>query len=195
LNENLPAPHHALGFLADRLGQTGVAAVHYREALKVDPGFAPSRANLGRIDYQRGLFDEAREQFERLTEVAPESVQGWVGLTESLLRLGREDDADAVLSRARAKLGDVPELRLLVARQLLRRGAFAAAEEVLAPLTDDPERGPRAAAWSWISVARVGEGKRDEAVQAAREALLADSSSALASHALRVALSAGERTP
>jgi Tfp pilus assembly protein PilF len=173
LNEDLPTPHHALGLLFDKRGQTTVAEHHYREALKVDPGFAPARANLGRILFQRGAFDDAREQFERLTEVAPESTEGWAGLTESLVRLGREDDADDTLARGRARIGDVPDLLILVARQLLRRRAFEAAETLLAPLTFHADSTRQSAAWSWICVARLGEGKAEAALVAAREALLA----------------------
>jgi tetratricopeptide (TPR) repeat protein len=188
LNEDLPTPHHALGLLFDREGKVALAERHYREALKVDPGFAPARANLARILFQRGAFDDAREQFERLTEAAPESMEGWAGLTESLVRLGREDDADDVLARGRAHIGDVPELLVLVARQLLRRRAFAEAEELLAPLTShaDPKR--QGAAWSWICVARLGEGRAEAAVAAAREALLAGGPDPLATYAMRTAL-------
>src|SRR5580658_69992 len=53
LNNDLPTPHHALGLLFDRRGQAKVAAYHYREALKVDPGFAPARANLARLEFRR----------------------------------------------------------------------------------------------------------------------------------------------
>jgi tetratricopeptide (TPR) repeat protein len=188
LNEDLPAPHHALGLLADRRGQGPIAEHHYKAALKVDPGFAPARANLGRLDFQRGAFDDAREQFERLTEAAPEAIEGWTGLTESLLRLGREDDADAALGRGRARLGDRPELLLLVARQLLRRGAFPEAEEILAPLTGYADARHQSAAWSWIAVARVGEGRPGEAMLAASEALRADANDPLAKHAMSEAL-------
>ncbi len=52
-------------------------------------------------------------------------MEGWAGWTESLVRLGRDDDADEVLARGRAHIGDAPELLVLVARQLLRRRAFA----------------------------------------------------------------------
>jgi tetratricopeptide (TPR) repeat protein len=190
LNRDLPAPHHALGLLADRLGQAQVAANHYRAALKVDPGFAPARANLGRLEFRLGEFDEAREQFERLTEVAPDSTEGWVGLTECLLRLGREDQADHALATARARLGDGPELVMLVARQFLRRGAFEAAEEALAPLTGHADSHRQAAAWSWIAVARLGEGRLDEAVQAASEALVLDRDETLQNHVMSVALEA-----
>jgi tetratricopeptide (TPR) repeat protein len=190
LNADLPAPHHALGLLADRRGDFEVAEKHYRDALKVDPGFAPARANLGRLYFRRAAFDDAREQFERLTEVAPESSEGWIGLTECFVRLGREDDADHALARGRTEVGDLPEIELLVARQLLRRGAFAQAEEILAPLTAhaDPER--QAAAWSWIAVARLGEGRPESAVQAASQALQADRDEVLPNHVMSAALEA-----
>ncbi len=188
LNEDLPTPHHALGLLFDRRGQSAIAEHHYREALKVDPGFAPARANLGRILFQRGAFHEAREQFERLTEVAPESTEGWAGLTESLVRLGREDDADDALARGRAHVGDVPDLVLLVARQLLRRRAFEAAETLLAPLTFHIDPSRQAAAWSWICVARLGEGRGDDAMTAAREALLAGAADPIATYAMGAVL-------
>jgi Flp pilus assembly protein TadD len=188
LNSDLPAPHHALGLLADRRGDIEVAEKHYKEALKVDPGFAPARANLGRSYFARGRFDDAREQFERLTEVAPESVEGWTGLTESLLRLGREDDADQALAEGRAHTGDPPDILLLVARQLLRREAFEKAEEALAPLTHHTDSSRRAAAWSWIAVARLGQGETEGAVSAASEALLADRDDALPNHVMSVAL-------
>jgi len=43
LNPDLPAPHHALGLLADKRDIGKEAEAHYRQALKVDPGFAPAR--------------------------------------------------------------------------------------------------------------------------------------------------------
>src|SRR5687768_825498 len=46
LNPDLPAPHHALGLLADRRDIAKEAEGHYRQALKVDPGFVPARVNL-----------------------------------------------------------------------------------------------------------------------------------------------------
>jgi tetratricopeptide (TPR) repeat protein len=170
LNEDLPAPHHALGLLEEEQGRMDQAEKHYRAALRVDPGFAASRVNLARMLFAQGRVDESREQFERLTEVAPDAIDGWVGLVEAFLRLGRESDADHVTGRARARFGDRPELVLLVARQLLRRGAFAEVAPLLAPLT--ALDGPRAAtAWAWIAVARLGAGDRQSARDAALEAL------------------------
>ena len=70
LNPDLPAPHHALGALADRRGE-GHAR---REALsrgarRSTPAFVAARVNLARRLFERGAFEDAREQFLRLTQV------------------------------------------------------------------------------------------------------------------------------
>lgn len=180
LNPDLPAPHHALGLLADRRDQQKEAEAHYRAALKVDPGFVPSRVNLARRLFQRGAHEDAREQFLRLTQVEPDAVLGYVGLVECLLRIDREAEADGVLDRARTRFGERPELLVLVARQMLRRGAPAEAEEILSPLTDDADKSRAASAWAWIAVARLDRGDRAGARQAATEALKLEREDAVA---------------
>lgn len=188
LNEDLPAPHHALGVLAEKRGRLDDAEKHYRAALKVDPGFAPARENLARRLFARGDYEGAREQFLRLTEVRPDALDGWLGLVESLLRVGREDDADRTLAHARSVFGDRDPIVLLVARQMLRRGAFREAEAALAPLTASSSSA--GAAWAWTAVARLGQGRRDGAIAAAREAQHVDGDDAVAAYVIAEA-----RTP
>jgi Flp pilus assembly protein TadD len=190
LNPDLPAPHQALGLLEERCSRPKEAEAAYRAALAVDPGFAPARANLGRMLFASGRFDDAREQFLRLVEVAPTSLGGWLGLAESLSRLGRDRDGDVVIERARRRFGDDPEIVMLVARQMLRRGAYGEAEALLEPLTQagDPKRSARA--WAWLGVARLGSGDVHGAGVAADEALLSDSSDSVARYVLTQAESA-----
>ena len=52
------------------------------------------------------------------------------------------------IGRACARFGDVPEVRMLVARLELRSEAFVEAEETLAPLTGDANRSRASAAWA-----------------------------------------------
>jgi tetratricopeptide (TPR) repeat protein len=185
LNPDLPAPHHALGLLADRRDLGKEAEAHYRQALKVDPGFVPSRVNLARRLFQRGAFEDAREQFLRLTQVEPDVLAGYIGLAECLLRLDRDGEADDVIGRARVRFGDGAEVRMLVAKQLLRRSAFAEAEEILAPLTADADKPRAGAAWAWIGVARLGKGDTQGAKVAAGEALLVDRDDGVAREVLK----------
>lgn len=180
LNPDLPAPHHALGLLADRRGIGKEAEGHYRQALKVDPGFVPSRENLARRLFERKAYDDAREQYLRLTQVQPSALQGYVGLAECYLRLDREADAGDVITRARGRFGDRAEVTLLVARLQLRGEAFAEAEQTLAPLTDDADKNRAATAWAWIGVARAARSDRDGALAAKKESLARDPKNAVA---------------
>jgi len=171
LNPDLPAPFHAMGLLEERASDLEKAEKSYRAALKVDPGFGPARVNLGRLLFARQDYERAREQFLRLTEVAPGVVEGWSGLVESTLRLKREHEADEILDRARASLGERPQLVLLVARRLLRQGNPPAAIEALAPMTQNANASLQAAAYAWLAVARAIEGDVEASRAAAQEAL------------------------
>jgi Flp pilus assembly protein TadD len=193
LNRDLPAPHHALGVLAEAQGDGPAAEAFYRDALKVDPGFAASRANLARRLFARGQYENAREQFQRLREVQPDSAEGWAGEAETLMRLDREAEAEAVIAAGRARAGDAPALLLVLARLRLAAGAWDEAEAILAPLTGGDDRPRAAAAWSWIAVARAGRGDVDGAREAARAALAMDRDDPVARYAL--AVSAGTGTP
>jgi tetratricopeptide (TPR) repeat protein len=185
LNPDLATPHHALGLLADREESGADAERNYRAALRVDPGFAPARVNLARRLFERGAVEEAREQFLRVTQVAPEVVEGWAGLCETLLRLQRPDDAEVVLARARTQFGDHPSLEILEARFLLRRNAFADAEQRLAPLSRLADRKQASAALSWLAIARLGKGDVAGAIDAAERATSIDPDDGVARYALK----------
>jgi Flp pilus assembly protein TadD len=187
INQDVPAPHHALGLLAEKDGRGEDAERHYRAALKVDPGFAPARANLARRLFARGQYEDAREQFERLEQVAPDAVAGWAGEAEALIQLGREAEADEVVAVGRERLGDAPPLMLLVGRERLARGEWEEAEAALAPLVGDSDRSRACAALAWIAVGRVGRGDREGALAAARAALAIDRNDETARYALTLA--------
>ena len=188
LNQDIPAPHHALGLLADREGLGGVAEEYYRAALKVDPGFAPARANLARRLFERGQYENAREQFERLVQVAPDQIEGWTGEAETLMQLGREVQAEGVVARARDRFGDAPPLMLLMARQRMQRGEWYEAEALLAPLVGGADRDRAGAAWAWIAVARAARGDAPGASEAAHASLSIDRYNPVAEYAMRLAL-------
>jgi Flp pilus assembly protein TadD len=184
LNRDIPAPHHALGVLADVQDDAVTAEECYRAALAVDPGFAPARANLARGLFARGQYENAREQFQRLREVAPGAAEGWAGEAESLLQLDREAEAEGVVERARAAIGDAPSLLLVHARLRLAAGDWDDAEAALAPLVGGDDRTRQAAAWAWIAVARAGRGDAAGAREAVASALALDRDEPVAHHAL-----------
>lgn len=170
LNPDVAQPHHALGLLAEREGRADRASKHYQEALRIDPGFGASRANLARLAFDAGLYEHAREQFKKLSEVAPDEPVGYAGLAESLIKLQRSDEADAIISAARARFAEDPTLMVLDARRMLRAGDAREAIALLAPLTrETSDLG--VAALAWTAAAELSLGHRDGAAKAARHAL------------------------
>jgi Tfp pilus assembly protein PilF len=184
LNPDLPAPLHAMGILEEVRGRTEAAAKRYRDALAVDPGFGASRANLGRLLFSAGAIEAAREQFLRLTEVAPEHVEGLAGLVECYWKLGRDTEATEVLARALRAFGDVPALALLHARQVLREGQLDEAQAQLIALTTSEDGRYQAPAWAWLSVARMAAGDGAGAERAAKEALARNAEEPVATYVL-----------
>jgi Flp pilus assembly protein TadD len=187
LNPDLPTPHHARGLLADDEGHAAEAETYYRAALKVDPGFGPARINLARRLFERGAFDEAREHFLRLTQVAPDFVEGWTGLCETLLKLGRTGDARALLGHTRDAFGRVPAVALLEARFLILDGRFAEAGAELEALTAAPAREQASAVLAWLAIARLGQGNVAGAVESAERATALGPDDSVARYALRSA--------
>jgi tetratricopeptide (TPR) repeat protein len=187
INADLAQPHHALGVLAERERRPDIAAEHYRDALKVNPGFGASRANLGRVLFAAGRFDEAREQFLRLVEVDPGQLAGRTGLAETLLQLARPEESDVVVDRALADLGTCPELSILLARRKLRQGQLDQAEAALLPLAQSHDDNARAA-WSWIAAARLARGDDTAALEAAEQTFALDRNDPVATYVVAMVL-------
>ena len=187
LNPDVAQPHHALGVLEERERRPDLASQHYYEALRVDPGFAPSRNNLAHLLYDGGLYEEALIQFKRLIEVAPDDPHAHAGLAGTLLHLQRPDEAAAVVDKALAFAPDDAELGILAARLEIRAGAFDAAIDRLSPLASG-RTDNAVSALSWLAAAELARGRVREAVGAAQRALALAPDDALASFALGVSL-------
>jgi tetratricopeptide (TPR) repeat protein len=189
LNEDVAQPHHALGVLAERQARPDLASRHYYEALAVDPGFEPARANLARLLFDAGMLEEALVQYKRLAEAAPGLAEAPIGLAETLLRLGRIAEAEAVAGAARERFPDAAELKVLAARSLLRRGEIEPAIELLAPLGYGRDE-VAASALAWLATAELLRHRPRQALGAAERALALEPSSPVATYAMARALEA-----
>jgi tetratricopeptide (TPR) repeat protein len=189
LNEHLPHPHHGLGALAHRQLRLRDADEHYRRALKVDPGFLPARANLGRLLFDAGSLDEARVQFSRLVEASPGDGRGHAGLVETLLRLGRRDDAREALERGRQRCPDAPALRLLIARQHLEEGRLAEGQGALERLALE-HHDLLPSVHGWLALLWLARGDLPEAQRQATRALELDQHEPVATYAMAQLLEA-----
>jgi len=187
LNPDVAQPHHSLGVLAERERRPDLAARNYYEALRVDPGFAPSRANLAHLLYDGGLYEDALVQFKRLVEVAPDVVEAHAGLAATLLHLERVAEAREVISNALSLAPGDPQLAILSARLELREGAFDAAIARLTPLTQGRTE-VAVHALAWLAAAQLAHDRPELAIRAAQHAIQLAPDDALASYALGISL-------
>lgn len=151
LNEDIPAPHHALGLLALAERDSVSAQRHFEHAIEVDPAFAPARLELGKIAFVSNSLDEAREQFLRGTVVAASVPANWTGLYSTLVRLGRDADAKEMLGSVPSKLLADPSICMLVARQEASEGQHAQALNHFRAIANDTTLSPstRSEAFAW----------------------------------------------
>ena len=187
LNPDVAQPHHALGVLAERERRPDLASRDYYEALRVDPGFAPSRSNLAHLLYDGGLYEDALVQFKRLVEVAPDAVEAYTGLAATLLHLERVDEASEVVGKALSVAPDDPELIILSARLQLRRGEFDAAIARLIPLSSG-RTDLAVHALAWLAAAELAAGHVRDALSHAERAIQLAPDDALASYAVGLSL-------
>lgn len=99
-----------------------------RDGLRVHSDSALLHVGLGYVRMAREEFAWARRSFEEALAADPEYEDAWVGLGETLLKFGREEDALACFARVdELGLGDDLELGLTIGRALYREGLFAEA--------------------------------------------------------------------
>lgn len=202
INQHVAEPHHGLGVLDERAQDREGAAAHYRAALEVNPGFTPARLNLARLLFDANELYHAKEEFTKLTQIAPELAEAHAGLAETLIRLGRRTEAEHIVQRQAPRFPDSTELQVLLARSELRRKQTDRAVQRLSILA---RRGDAdaALAFSWLAVAELTRRRPAHAISAAQRALALDADSHVAQHALAAALaelgdapgSAGARVP
>ena len=82
------------------VGDLGMAAMQYVNALAVKPGHLPSLVALGKVYLTLGRLDEARAAYAAVGDVDPENAAANLGLGRILMALGEHDQALSFLERA-----------------------------------------------------------------------------------------------
>ncbi len=70
---SLPEAHYNLGLVYDRMRKSEQAIRAYREAIRYRSSYVEAYANLGRLLLEHGRHDEARDAFEHVIALAPDS--------------------------------------------------------------------------------------------------------------------------
>ena len=142
------AAHNSLGVALGRAGsgaEAGTsavadAAVSYRRAIGLDPGFIEARLNLAEALRALSRLEETRKAFFRALALAPAAAAGLAGLGTALLSLFRLDEAGRWCRRAiaLAPLEAVAHAGLIAAETVAVRplAALTAGRRAIALLPD-----------------------------------------------------------
>ena len=85
--------HDNLGRALYDLGRKQEAMVHFRQALQVNPRYAPAQDDLGLALFQMGQKDEAIIHLRQASQINPQDAKIHDHLGNALLSLGRMDEA------------------------------------------------------------------------------------------------------
>jgi predicted Zn-dependent protease len=104
-----------------RQGRTQAAIESFTQAVKVAPTNSGMRSRLAWLLLDEGQTDEAKAQFDILTNRAPAEKNNWVGLAVALLKLDDPSGAVSVCDQALARFDLDPLLLKLKGEALMSR--------------------------------------------------------------------------
>jgi arylsulfatase A-like enzyme/Tfp pilus assembly protein PilF len=111
-----PDLHFNLGVMAEQRGQPAAAAREYRAEIAAHPASLRAWVNLGLLERQAGRIDAALSAFEHAAAASTDTLEGPYLLAETLLALGRRQQAEKWATEALRRSPSDPR-----AQQLLRR--------------------------------------------------------------------------
>ncbi|HEY4104620.1 MAG TPA: tetratricopeptide repeat protein [Polyangiaceae bacterium] len=92
---------HALGLVRAQRGDLDGAEVAYRSGLQADPRAIEDHVGLATVALLRGDATTALREYDAIVSARPKFADAQLGRSWALLKLGRLDDAQRALDRAR----------------------------------------------------------------------------------------------
>jgi len=169
-----PQTYAALGWLAARRGQGGVARAELERALALDPTSVEVRVNLAAVLIEHGSLSRAAALLERARELDPASARASFNLALAHDQLGDAARARQIYFEFLAQSAAADPLRALVVSRIgeLERG-MAAAAPFAAPPSTSPDAelrtAPSTGAETRAAPAAPRESGPDTAVPAAAD--------------------------
>lgn len=94
----------ALGCLAYARGDPSTAERYFREAIEVQPHFAPAYGHLAQVLEDRGALQSAEELYQRGISIKPSDAELRFTYAQFLGRHGRQEDAALLRAQVRSLL-------------------------------------------------------------------------------------------
>ncbi|HZT19522.1 MAG TPA: tetratricopeptide repeat protein, partial [Dongiaceae bacterium] len=169
LAPDLAEAHNNLGNVLTYLGRGEEAAGCYRQALRHKPGLVDAHNNLGAWLAQRDLPEAAAHHFREVLKAEPAHAEAQLNLAKLLVKLGDRSAAAEHFRRAAGSPRATSEVQLQSGIGLT---ACRLPEEAAALLAGLIGREPlNAAAYRALATALADQGKLDEALAQARQAV------------------------
>jgi tetratricopeptide (TPR) repeat protein len=124
VNPRLIMAHVNLIAIYSDLGLPTKAEEHFREAVKLDSGWAEVYYNWGLLLFREGKFAEASETFKKAIEVNPNYANAYVQLGQFLDEGGRMSEAQQHYRLALESSPSNRQARYLLGSSLIRTGQF-----------------------------------------------------------------------
>lgn len=153
-------------------GETGLAAAHYRAAVRARPDYEKALNNLGTIAAAAGRPAEAIGYFQAALAAHPGFEESLLNLGVELMKLGRLPEAEIRFLEALRRNPEFYEAREQLAEMLLRQRRWSEAE---AQFREVLRRHPESArARNWLGVTLASQGRFDEASAVFEQILRSD---------------------
>ncbi len=160
-----------LGFVLARLGKTEEAMADYRRALALDPHCASAHFNLAVTFVQTGKLSKAESHFRQAIAGKP-NAETHNGLGFVLSGQGRQDEAVAEFQEAIRVSPDYTPAYNNLAKAMEQQGKLKEAESYY---RQSLARKPSAAVFNDLGLVLLQLGRKDEAAEEFRRALVQDS--------------------
>jgi tetratricopeptide (TPR) repeat protein len=115
--------------LAFRLGDSTGAIESWEKCLDLDPGYLDAYYKMALIAAERGQYRQAEELYRKLLAKGPPSSHVLTGLAETLLHLGRTDEAIDILNEEQRLQPGPPTGLVLLGQTHLQLGNHEKAKE------------------------------------------------------------------
>jgi tetratricopeptide (TPR) repeat protein len=102
LDPSAPYPHLDLGKALTRAGRPAEALAETEDAVRLGPGISEAHFDLGVLRFRSGQFAAAADAFREAFRLDPGSAEAGNNLAGTYVRLGRIDEARAVVRTLRA---------------------------------------------------------------------------------------------
>ena len=164
IDPNAPGAHNGRALLYQLEGEPKLAEEHFKKALKSDANYTVARNNYGGYLYQQKRFQEAYNEFDRVSRDLdyPRRSVALLSLGRTALKLKRVDRAQAALAQALVLQPRLGAAMAELAQIHFDKGEYAESQQYLSDFSEISRQSARTL-WLGIQIERIFKNPDKEA--------------------------------